>query len=82
MRHYFFTADGDDYFELIRNIRRNGDEFEEQYGEDWQCDDNWQEALPELACLVKEPDEIFTYSASVRDAYEELGLYALGGPDG
>ena len=35
MRHYFFTADGDDYFELIRNIRRNGDEFEEQYGEDW-----------------------------------------------
>ena len=74
-----------DFLNLLKEINYRASSIESEFGEDWQCGDNYFTALQSLVCedtpcseVCADPTQLFWAKYFTRLA--DVGIYSINGP--
>ena len=70
------------YTNLRKYLATNRKALNDEYGDDWKCDENWIDALKAISCEVLGPSDVMQIIAAVTQGLEDLEIFSFGGPDG
>ena len=67
---------------MRKYLATNRTALNDEYGDDWRCDENWVDALKAITCELVGPSDIIQIATAVLQGLDDLEIYSFGGPDG